>query len=214
MANRNYQKDLDEVIAGLDGRPRLLLQSCCGPCSSYVLEYITQYFDVTLLFYNPNIRPEAEYDRRFATLKQLLSAMPMEHPPTLREQDWQGPVFEQAVRGMESLPEGGARCTVCFQLRLEETAKQAAEASFDYFGTTLTVSPHKNAPLINQIGEGLGQKYGVKWLPSDFKKRNGYLRSIQLSKEYGLYRQEYCGCGYPEKQGQMANGQPLPVDTE
>ncbi|MCD8115933.1 MAG: epoxyqueuosine reductase QueH, partial [Oscillospiraceae bacterium] len=172
----------------------------CGPCSSYVLEYTTQYFDVTLLFYNPNIRPEAEYDRRLATLKQLLAAMPMEHPPALREPGWQGQRFEQAVRGMEDLPEGGARCAVCFRLRLEETARQAAEGGFDYFGTTLTVSPHKNAPLINQIGEALAQKYGVRWLPSDFKKRNGYLRSIQLSREYGLYRQEYCGCGYPEKQ--------------
>ncbi|MCD7768544.1 MAG: epoxyqueuosine reductase QueH [Oscillospiraceae bacterium] len=200
MEKRNYQKELDGVIGGLEGRPRLLLQGCCGPCSSYVLEYITQYFDVTLLFYNPNIRPEAEYDRRLATLKQLLAAMPMEHPPALWEPGWQGQRFEQAVRGMEDLPEGGARCAVCFRLRLEETARQAAEGGFDYFGTTLTVSPHKNAPLINQIGETLAQKYGVRWLPSDFKKRNGYLRSIQLSKEYGLYRQEYCGCGYPEKQ--------------
>ncbi|MCD7844615.1 MAG: epoxyqueuosine reductase QueH [Oscillospiraceae bacterium] len=198
MEKRNYQKELDGIISALDRRPTLLLQGCCGPCSSYVLEYITQYFDVTLLFYNPNIRPEAEYDRRLATLRQLLETMPLAHPPTLREPGWQGPVFEQAVRGMESLPEGGARCTVCFRLRLEETAKQAAAGGFDYFGTTLTVSPHKNAPLINQIGEALGQQYGVRWLPSDFKKRNGYLRSILLSKEYGLYRQEYCGCGYPE----------------
>ncbi|MCD7748929.1 MAG: epoxyqueuosine reductase QueH [Oscillospiraceae bacterium] len=200
MEKRNYQKELDGVIAALDRRPSLLLQGCCGPCSSYVLEYITQYFDVTLLFYNPNIRPESEYDRRLATMKQLLAAMPMAHPPSLLELGWHGSAFEEAVKGMENLPEGGARCTVCFRLRLEETAKQAAEGGFDYFGTTLTVSPHKNAPLINQIGETLAQKYNVKWLPSDFKKRNGYLRSIQLSKEYGLYRQEYCGCGYPEKQ--------------
>ncbi|MCC8357848.1 MAG: epoxyqueuosine reductase QueH [Oscillospiraceae bacterium] len=200
MEKRNYQKELDGVIAALDSRPSLLLQGCCGPCSSYVLEYITQYFDVTLLFYNPNIRPESEYNRRLATLKQLLAAMPMAHPPSLLAPGWHGSAFEQAVKGMENLPEGGARCTVCFRLRLEETARQAAEGAFDYFGTTLTVSPHKNAPLINQIGETLAQKYNVKWLPSDFKKRNGYLRSIQLSKEYGLYRQEYCGCGYPEKQ--------------
>lgn len=198
MEKRNYQKELDGVIDALAGRPRLLLQGCCGPCSSYVLEYLTVYFDVTLLYYNPNIRPEAEYDRRLEALRQLLAAMPMEHPPALAVPGWRGQEFETAVRGMEHLPEGGARCAVCFRLRLEETARQAAAGGFDYFGTTLTVSPHKNAPLINEIGESLGEKYGVKWLPSDFKKRNGYLRSIQLSREYGIYRQEYCGCGYPE----------------
>ena len=199
MEKRNYQKELDTVTGGLTGRPSLLLQACCGPCSSYVLEYMTKYFDVTVLFYNPNIRPEAEYDKRLATLKQLLAAMPMDHPPALMEPGWRGEEFEKAVKGLEHEPEGGARCSVCFRLRLEETARMAAEWGFDYFGTTLTVSPHKNAEAINAIGENLAAEYEVKWLPSDFKKRNGYLRSIQLSKEYGLYRQEYCGCGFPEK---------------
>ena len=199
MEKRNYQKELDAVTGGLTGRPSLLLQACCGPCSSYVLEYMTKYFDVTVLFYNPNIRPEAEYDKRLATLKQLLAAMPMDHPPALMEPGWRGEEFERAVKGLEHEPEGGARCAVCFRLRLEETARMAAEWGFDYFGTTLTVSPHKNAEAINAIGERLAGEYEVKWLPSDFKKRNGYLRSIQLSKEYGLYRQEYCGCGLPEK---------------
>ena len=198
MEKRNYQKELDVVTGGLTGRPSLLLQACCGPCSSYVLEYMTKYFDVTVLFYNPNIRPEAEYDKRLTTLKQLLAAMPMDHPPALMEPGWRGEEFEKAVKGLEKEPEGGARCAVCFQLRLEETARMAAEWGFDYFGTTLTVSPHKNAEVINAIGEKLAGEYEVKWLPSDFKKRNGYLRSIQLSKEYGLYRQEYCGCGLPE----------------
>ena len=199
MEKRNFQKELDTVTGGLTGRPSLLLQACCGPCSSYVLEYMTKYFDVTVLFYNPNIRPEAEYDKRLATLKQLLAAMPMDHPPALMEPGWRGEEFEKAVKGLEHEPEGGARCSVCFRLRLEETARMAAEWGFDYFGTTLTVSPHKNAEAINAIGENLAAEYEVKWLPSDFKKRNGYLRSIQLSKEYGLYRQEYCGCGFPEK---------------
>ena len=199
MEKRNYQKELDGLTAGLTARPRLLLQACCGPCSSSVLEYVTAYFDVTLLFYDPNIRPEAEYEKRLATLKQLLAAMPLEHPPALIEPGWRGEDFLAAARGLEAEPEGGARCAVCFRLRLEETAKRAAADGYDYFGTTLTVSPHKNAPLINAIGEELGQKYGVAWLPSDFKKRDGYLRSIRLSQQYGLYRQDYCGCGWPER---------------
>ncbi len=198
MEKRNYQKELDEVIGGLDRRPSLLLQACCGPCSSYVLEYLTQVFDVTVYFYNPNIRPEAEYDRRLDTLKQLMAAMPLEHPAVLLEPGWRGEEFFRAVQGLEREPEGGKRCAACFRLRLEDTVRTAAEWGFDYFGTTLTVSPHKNAPLINAIGEELAAEYGVKWLPSDFKKRNGYLRSIELSREYGLYRQVYCGCGWPE----------------
>ena len=200
MEKRNFQKELDALTEGLTGRPRLLLQACCGPCSSYVLEYLTKYFDVTVLFYDPNIRPEAEYDKRLETLKQLLAAMPMGHPPTLVEPGWRGEEFERAAKGLEGEPEGGARCTVCFRLRLEETARTAASGGFDFFGTTLTVSPHKNAPLINAIGEELAGKYAVRWLPSDFKKRNGYLRSIQLSRGYDLYRQDYCGCGWPEKE--------------
>jgi predicted adenine nucleotide alpha hydrolase (AANH) superfamily ATPase len=199
MEKINYQKKLDEVLAALgQRRPRLLLQGCCGPCSSYVLEYLTQYFQVTLLFYNPNIRPESEYDKRLAALKQLLAAMPTASPVEVLEPGWRGQEYMEAIEGLEQEPEGGSRCTVCFQLRLEETARLAREGRFDFFGTTLTVSPHKNAALLNQIGEELGQQYGVLWLPSDFKKRNGYLRSIQLSKEYGIYRQEYCGCGLPE----------------
>ena len=195
MEKRNYQKELDGLIEALEKRPRLLLQACCGPCSSYVLEYLTRYFDVTVLFYNPNIRPEAEYEKRLAALRQLLSAMPMDHPPALVEPGWRGEEFMAAVKGLEGEPEGGARCAVCFRLRLAETARLAAAGGYDFFGTTLTISPHKNAPLINRIGEELAGRYGVAWLPSDFKKRNGYLRSIQLSKQYGLYRQDYCGCG-------------------
>ncbi len=196
--NENYQKQLDTILSGLTDAPRLLLQGCCGPCSSYVLEYLTKHFEVSLLFYNPNIRPEAEYARRLETLRELLEKLPTERPVKLIDPTWRGEDFLAVAAGLEQLPEGGERCTRCFLLRLEETARQAAEGGFDWFGTTLTVSPHKNAPLINKIGAAFGEKYGVKWLPSDFKKRNGYLRSIQLSKQYGLYRQEYCGCGYPE----------------
>ena len=187
------------MLAGLGSRrPRLLLQGCCGPCSSYVLEYLTRYFDVTLLFYNPNIRPEAEYEKRLAAVRKLLAAMETASPVALWAPGWRGEEFMSAVAGLEREPEGGGRCPVCFRLRLEETARLAAEGGYDFFATTLTVSPHKNAPLLNAIGEALAEKYGAKWLPSDFKKRNGYLRSIQLSREYGIYRQEYCGCGLPE----------------
>ena len=208
MEKRNYQKELDSVLARLgERRPTLLLQGCCGPCSSYVLEYLTQYFDVTLLFYNPNIRPEAEYDKRLAALKELLAGMPTASPVRLIEPGWRGEEFLSAVKGLESEPEGGARCAVCFRLRLEETARLAAEDGYDFFGTTLTVSPHKDAPLLNAVGETLARKYGVRWLPSDFKKRNGYLRSIQLSKQYGIYRQEYCGCGLPDGVDNPAAGE-------
>ena len=205
MEKRNFQKELDGVIAALPEKTgrRLLLQGCCGPCSSYVIEYLTRHFDVTLLFYNPNIRPEAEYEKRLAALKELLSQMPEGAAVRLIEPGWRGEKFMKAVRGLENEPEGGARCPVCFRLRLEETARLAAEGGYDFFGTTLTVSPHKNADTLNAIGEALERQYGVRWLPSDFKKRNGYLRSIQLSKQYGIYRQEYCGCGLPEGEAQV-----------
>ena len=200
MEKKNYQKELDAVIGSVapGTRPTLLLQGCCGPCSSYVLEYLTRYFDVSLLFYNPNIRPEAEYDKRLAALKELLAQMPTASPVKLVEPGWRGEEFMDAVKGLENEPEGGARCAVCFQVRLGETARLAAEGGYDFFGTTLTVSPHKDAQLLNDIGFALEREVGVRWLPSDFKKRNGYLRSIQLSKQYGIYRQEYCGCGLPE----------------
>ena len=188
----NYQLETDKIVRTLDTRPSLLLQSCCGPCSSSVLEYLRQYFEVTVLYYNPNIQPLAEYEKRLQTQQQLIAAMCPEVP--LLELGWDGESFAQAARGLESEPEGGRRCTVCFALRLERTAREAAQRGFQYFTTTLTVSPHKDAQRINPIGQMLGEKYGVRWLPSDFKKREGYKRSIQLSGEYGLYRQDYCGC--------------------
>ena len=189
----NYQKELDAVVARLTDKPRLLLQSCCGPCSTYVLSYLKQYFDITLLYYNPYIQPRAEYDLRLENQRKVLAAMPEVH---ILECAYDGEAYNAAVRGLEGEPEGGARCTVCFRLRLEETARLAAEGKFDYFCTTLTVSPHKDAARINTIGRALGEQYGVAWLPSDFKKREGYKQSITLSRELDLYRQDYCGCLY------------------
>ena len=193
---QNYQKQMDAVVASLPQgeRSRLLLQSCCGPCSSYVLEALTPYFRVTVLYYNPNIQPRAEYDLRLENQRKIIAALPTPSMVDILECDYDGERYDAAVKGLESEPEGGARCTVCFRLRLEETARRAAELGFDWFCTTLTVSPHKDAERLNQIGRVLGEQYGVPFLPSDFKKREGYKRSIQLSREYDLYRQDYCGC--------------------
>ena len=190
----NYQLDTDKCLAALpqDGKPTLLLHSCCGPCSSYVLEYLTQYFDVTILYYNPNIQPRAEYEKRLFYQREVLRHIPAK----LMECAYDGAAFDAVAAGYEAEPEGGARCTRYFLLRLEETARRAAQGGFDYYCTTLTVSPHKDAQRINRIGAEMGAKYGVQWLPSDFKKRDGYLRSIRLAQAYGLYRQDWCGCAY------------------
>ena len=195
---QNYQKQMDAVVASLPQgeRPRLLLQSCCGPCSSYVLEALTPFFRVTVLYYNPNIQPRAEYDLRLENQRKIIAALPTPSAVDILECDYDGEKYDAAVKGLEAEPEGGARCTVCFRLRLEETAKRASELGYDWFCTTLTLSPHKDAERLNQIGRTLGERYGVAFLPSDFKKREGYKRSIQLSKEYDLYRQDYCGCLY------------------
>ena len=193
---QNYQKQMDAVVAALPegARPHLLLQSCCGPCSSYVLEALTPFFRVTVLYYNPNIQPREEYELRLANQRKIIDALPTPTAVDLLECPYDGERYDQAVRGLESEPEGGQRCTVCFRLRLEETARLAKENGFDWFCTTLTVSPHKDADRLNRIGAELGERYGVPFLPSDFKKREGYKRSIELSKVYGLYRQDYCGC--------------------
>ena len=193
---QNYQKQMDAVVASLPQgeRPRLLLHSCCGPCSSYVLEALTPYFRVTVLYYNPNIQPREEYDLRLENQRKIIAALPTPSAVEILECGYDGEKYDAAVKGLEAESEGGARCTVCFRLRLEETAKRASELGYDWFCTTLTVSPHKDAERLNQIGRALGEQYGVPFLPSDFKKREGYKRSIQLSKEYALYRQDYCGC--------------------
>ena len=197
MNQRNYQRELDGLIAqnGAEQKvPSLYLHSCCAPCSSYVLEYLSEYFRITVFYYNPNIYPREEYWKRVEEQQRLIAQMPLKHPVQFAEGEFDDRRFYESVRGMEKEPEGGVRCEQCFRLRLSETVKKAKEAGADYFATTLTISPLKNAPLINQIGEELAAEYGVPWLPSDFKKKNGYKRSTELSTEYGLYRQDYCGC--------------------
>ena len=187
----NFQQELDRLIAGLDSRPKLLLHSCCGPCSSYVIEYLSRYFDITVLFYNPNIHPKEEYELRLKTQQQLISAL---GGAVLEESEYNPQLFFDAVKDLEQEKEGGARCKQCIAQRLEVTAKAAKQKDFDFFASTLTVSPHKDAQFINQKGAELSNIYGVTWLPSDFKKREGYKRSIELSKQFDLYRQDYCGC--------------------
>ncbi len=194
MTNRNYQKELDEILKRLEGTPKLLIHSCCAPCSSYVLEYLSEYFSITDLFYNPNIDKKAEYEKRLQELERFISKMPFKNPVTLMPGRYETKEFYDAVKGFEKEPERGKRCEICFRLRLTEAAKAARETGADYFTTTLSISPLKDAELLNTIGEELAAEYGVKYLPSDFKKRNGYKRSIELSKEYDLYRQDYCGC--------------------
>lgn len=190
MKDTTSQKNMDALIQSLgERRPRLLLHSCCGPCSSYVLEYLSDYFDITLFFYNPNIQPAEEYEKRLSAQKQLLERAKYKNPVAFLAGEYEPQRFFEAVKGLENCREGGARCEKCFELRLSKAAEIAKKGGFDYFATTLTVSPHKNAVLINEIG-GKYQNY----LPSDFKKREGYKRSIILSKEYELYRQGYCGC--------------------
>lgn len=196
-AQRNYQKELDKLIAGLNGRrPTLLLHACCAPCSSYVLEYLSRYFRITLFYYNPNISPESEYRYRVSEVKRLVAEMLPDSDVTVVEGRYDPERFIQAVRGLEGEPEGGKRCRVCFRLRLEEAARQAQNLGCEFFTTTLSISPLKNARALNEIGEELAPIYQTRYLVSDFKKREGYKRSIQLSAEYQLYRQDYCGCIY------------------
>lgn len=201
--NQNYQIALEKLLGELERsgeRPKLLLQACCAPCSSYVLEYIAGYFDLTVLYYNPNITPEAEYRKRLSELERLLGTADFAAEVKMLPCEYNSDEFFKAVKGMEQLAEGGERCSVCYRLRLEKTACLAAMNGFDYFATTLSVSPYKNSRKLADISMELSEKYGVRWLPNDFKKRGGYQRSIELSKQYGLYRQNYCGCVFSVKQ--------------
>ncbi len=191
----NYQTELENYIQQHGGRHRLALHSCCAPCSSYVLEYLTKYFDVTVFYYNPNIHPESEYVKRLEEQKRLCGLFSV----ALIECEYNPDEFFTAVSGLENEPEGGKRCEKCFELRLKNTARLAKAKEFTLLGTTLTVSPHKNAPLINEIGARAAAEQGMIWLPSDFKKKNGYLRSIELCREYGIYRQNYCGCKFSNR---------------
>lgn len=195
----NYQNELDNLIEKLkleQHRPKLFIHSCCAPCSSYVLEYLSAYFDITVFYYNPNIHPEDEYNRRVEEQQNLIKAMPLASEVHFIKGEYTPKDYYDKVKGLEKEPEGGERCFVCYELRLREAAKLAAELGFEYFTTTLSISPHKNAAKLNEIGEKLAEEYKIRHLPSDFKKKNGYKRSIELSREYDLYRQDYCGCIY------------------
>lgn len=201
MANRpNYVKQMDEVLAGLAGsRPRLLLHACCAPCSSSVLEVLERHFAVSVYYYNPNTWPEAEYTRRLAELRRFLAASGRGALPLI-EEEYRPAEFYAAAAGLEAEPERGARCTACYRLRMERAAAYAAAHGYGWFCTTLSLSPHKDAVRINQIGQELARQYGVRHLPSEFKKRDGYKRSLELSAGYGLYRQDYCGCEFSARE--------------
>ena len=195
--NRNYQTELDRFIQKQAGkRARVLLHSCCGPCSSAVLEYLTRYFDVTILWYNPNLYPQAEFERRYQTQRELIEKMGFADSVGILAEPWRHEDYDRCARGLETEPEGGARCTECFRLRLTECARLAKQHGFDYFCTTLTLSRHKDETRINRLGEEIGRAAGVAWLPSDFKKQGREMRASELAEQYGLYRQLYCGCEY------------------
>ena len=197
--NINYSLQLEQILKTLSEPPRLLLHSCCAPCSSYVLEYLSPYFQIVDYYYNPNIEPAAEYDKRACELRRLTEQMPLKNKVEFICADYNPHPFHNAIKGFEQEPEGGKRCLICYRLRLEESAKKAKELGCDWFGTTLTISPLKNAKEINRIGFELQEQYGIQYLPSDFKKKNGYKRSIELSAQYDLYRQNYCGCIFSKK---------------
>ena len=203
MNRRNYQLELDKIIsrAEAEGRcPSLLLHSCCAPCSSYVLKYLSEYFKITLLYFNPNISPESEYMKRVAEQKRLIESMPFKNKVEFIEGRYEPREFYDAVKGYEEEPEGGRRCHICYEMRLREAAEYAKKGGYDYFTTTLSISPLKKSDVLNEIGERVGNEYGITHLPSDFKKRNGYKQSIELSKEYDLYRQNFCGCVFSKRQ--------------
>ncbi len=203
----NYQKELDKLILELKKEekvPRLLLHSCCAPCSSYVLEYLSQYFEVTVFYYNPNIYPESEYTKRVLEQQKLISEMRFKYPVTFIAGNYDSEKFYNMARGLENVKEGGERCFKCYELRLREAAKIAKNGEYDFFTTTLSISPLKNAQKLNEIGMLLAEEYGIEYLLSDFKKKNGYKRSVELSEQYGLYRQDYCGCVFSMKERKEA----------
>lgn len=201
MVKVNYQKQLDNLIAGLHGEtPTLFLHACCAPCSSYVLEYLSNYFKITLFYYNPNISPAEEYQKRVAEVQRLIAELPVKNAVQFQEGKYDPEAFFALAKGHEQEAEGGERCFACYALRMNEAAQLAKAGDFDYFTTTLSISPYKNAQKLNEIGAAMQKEYGVKYLYSDFKKKNGYRRSVELSNEYSLYRQDYCGCMFSRAQ--------------
>jgi len=217
MNKINYQKELDNLIANLvkEGQvPSLLLHSCCGPCSTYCIEYLSQYFHVTVFYYNPNIYPDDEYYHRVKEQQKFIAAFPTKYPVSFIEGDYDKESFYAIAKGLEQEPEKGARCHKCYDLRLRRTAEVAKEKEFDFFTTTLTISPMKDSQVLNQIGLKVAEEVGVHWLPSDFKKKEGYKRSCELSLEYDMYRQDYCGCVYSYRDRQLQKEQALNTQTE
>lgn len=205
MNKINYQKKLDTIIERNkreDILPSLLLHSCCAPCSSYTIEYLSNYFKIAVLYYNPNISPREEYEKRKAEQIRLIQSMPVQNKVNFVDCDYDCNAFFEIAKGYEQCREGGERCFRCYELRLRKAAEEAKKGGYDYFCTTLSISPLKNAQKINEIGERLSEAYSVLWLPSDFKKREGYKRSIELSKEYNLYRQNFCGCVYSRREAE------------
>ena len=195
----NYQIILDETLKEIvknKKKPKLLLHVCCAPCSSYVLEYLNKYFDITVFYYNPNISTKEEYNKRYNEEIRFVKEYPFDNKIKVINGEYDNDKYEELIKGFEDEKEGGPRCFKCYRLRLEESAKYAKENKYDYFTTTLTISPYKNSKVLNDIGHELSEIYGIKYLYSDFKKKNGYKRSIELSREYNLYRQDYCGCKY------------------
>ena len=202
MNKRNLQKELERIISDNSPKgvfPKLLLHACCAPCSSYCMEYLNRYFDITIYFYNPNIDNKNEYITRVEEEKRLISEMDFVRPVLFLEGEYDPENFHKLSKGMELEPEGGKRCHSCYEMRLLKSAQEAKERGFDYFATTLSISPMKNSQVLCEIGEKVGKIVGVEYLPSDFKKKNGYKRSVELSNEYNLYRQDYCGCSYSRR---------------
>ena len=201
----NYHLKMEEIINNLpkDKIPSLLLHACCAPCSSYVLEILSKYFNITIYYYNPNITPKKEFDKRIIELRKLISEIPHKNEIKIIEGSYDNDIFETRIKDYKNLGERSKRCFECYNLRLEKTVKLAKEKNFDFFTTTLSISPYKNASWLNEIGEKLEKKYNVKYLYADFKKNNGYKRSIELSLIYNLYRQDYCGCIYSKKEEEL-----------
>lgn len=197
--NINYHKLCLEELEKVDKPKKILLHSCCAPCSSYVISFLSNYLDITILYYNPNIYPKEEYIKRKEEQIKLINSIKTKHKLDYLDCDYDNDIYNQKIIGYEDYPEGGTRCHICFNLRLEKTAILAKENNYDYFCSTLTVSPHKNSKIINEIGENISKKYDIKWLFSDFKKNEGFKQSIELSKKYNLYRQDYCGCIYSKE---------------
>lgn len=199
----NYQRILEQTIENNERAgivPTLLLHSCCAPCSSYCLEYLSDYFKITVFYYNPNIYPEEEYYKRVSEQQRFIESLPVKHPIDFIEGAYEKERFYEMARGLEECKEGGERCFRCYELRLRESAELAEKLGMDYFTTTLSISPLKNSQKLNEIGDRLSEEYGIRYLNSDFKKKNGYKRSVELSEQYGMYRQYYCGCVFSKNQ--------------